>query len=488
MNGMTAVDRVDVANMTRERFRSEYLARARPVVIVDGAAAWKARRWTFEHLKQVGGDQQVVITHSLVPVFHQDAERLGMSFAEAVDTIVSRRDGTYYYLVQQSLAAVLSELLQDIPRPELLDDDTTIALTNLWFGSDGCITPLHHDRADNFLVQILGTKRVTLFSPEETARLYPDEGGARHVSRVNVFDPDLGRFPLYAEAVGRGLVAALNPGDMLFIPKRWWHAVETVSTSVSVNSWWRTAEDTAFEARALAAATCCGAELVTTDAEGAKAFYGALFGWRFDDATGIGPEGIEVRPRTPHDGISDAPQWVPFFSVDDLAGTIAKAEARGGRRVLDAVDAEGRRQRTILTDVGGAAIGIVERGAQKGDPATADLPIVVVDLMASAPEQESFYVETLDCEVSFKLAATPKGPYAMLARSGIVIGGIIPTPKALPGRTHWFPYFRVADCDASTATAVSLGATTIVPSSPAANFRFSILQDPQGSIFALRSG
>lgn len=31
--------------------------------------------------------------------------------------------------------------------------------------------------------------------------------------------------------------AILGPGDMLFIPKKWWHYVRSLTTSISVNFW-----------------------------------------------------------------------------------------------------------------------------------------------------------------------------------------------------------------------------------------------------------
>lgn len=33
------------------------------------------------------------------------------------------------------------------------------------------------------------------------------------------------------------MVVTLQPGDVLFVPNHWWHFVEAVETSLSVNVW-----------------------------------------------------------------------------------------------------------------------------------------------------------------------------------------------------------------------------------------------------------
>ena len=43
------------------------------------------------------------------------------------------------------------------------------------------------------------------------------------------------RYPQFAEA--RPLVVTLEPGDVLYVPNHWWHFVEAVETSMSVNVW-----------------------------------------------------------------------------------------------------------------------------------------------------------------------------------------------------------------------------------------------------------
>jgi hypothetical protein len=47
------------------------------------------------------------------------------------------------------------------------------------------------------------------------------------------------RFPLFRGVRDKALVAELEPGDALYIPKLWWHQVEsTASFNGLVNYWW----------------------------------------------------------------------------------------------------------------------------------------------------------------------------------------------------------------------------------------------------------
>lgn len=54
---------------------------------------------------------------------------------------------------------------------------------------------------------------------------------------MDIDAPDLEKFPQFA-----GLEhwdCTLEPGDMLFIPSKWWHFVKSLSVSFSVSFWWQ---------------------------------------------------------------------------------------------------------------------------------------------------------------------------------------------------------------------------------------------------------
>ena len=54
--------------------------------------------------------------------------------------------------------------------------------------------------------------------------------GAR--PRVCLSSPDLGRFPRFAGATGYEVT--LRPGDCLFLPRMWWHEIDSLSESLSL--------------------------------------------------------------------------------------------------------------------------------------------------------------------------------------------------------------------------------------------------------------
>ena len=57
-------------------------------------------------------------------------------------------------------------------------------------------------------------------------------------------------------------------------------------------------------------------------------------------------------------------------------------------------------------------------------------------------------------------------------------------PATVP--SFWMPYLQVADCDATAATATTLGAKVMVGPQDIPNTgRFAIVQDPQGAVFAV---
>ena len=108
-------------------------------------------------------------------------------------------------------------------------------------------------------------------------------------------------------------------------------------------------------------------ELNTHDAERAKAFYAAAFGWTYErmDMTDA-PYWICRRGDAVVGGIftMTAPEmanlpdhWLTFFAVDDLDGALAAAREGGGMVTREPWEIPGIGRIAIVEDSGGAVTG-----------------------------------------------------------------------------------------------------------------------------------
>lgn len=113
----------------------------------------------------------------------------------------------------------------------------------IWIGNRVTV-PAHFDESQNLACVAAGTRRFTLFPPEQVANLYvgpldfAPTGAA--MSMVQLAAPDFRRFPRFKEALAAARTAELGPGDAIFIPTLWWHHVESLDArlNVLVNYWW----------------------------------------------------------------------------------------------------------------------------------------------------------------------------------------------------------------------------------------------------------
>ncbi|WP_405487688.1 cupin-like domain-containing protein [Nocardia sp. NBC_00511] len=241
----------------RERFHAAYFRHKYPVVVKGAIDAWPARQWDLDYLTRQTGERVVRVRHSASERFVSPAEAATtklMPFAEAA-ALIDSPAGAGHYVLQQSLRRTFPGLLGDIGELSLLNSLQFVLQSNFWLGATGCKTHLHYDLSDNFLIQIRGVKKLFLYPDFLGYGLYPDRHGPMpFCSRLDVFGGvDTAQFPLYPEVNGARHEVTLHPGDLLYIPRRWWHAVETVETAVSLNFWWNSV-DSLSETRELASA------------------------------------------------------------------------------------------------------------------------------------------------------------------------------------------------------------------------------------------
>lgn len=222
-----------------------YLRGAMPVLIPAAASSWPAVAvWTPQHLAQSYGDlmisPSVDLPDSEVPYRYLDKDyRRQMTVRDFVALMSS---GNRCYIDQMSIEHYPG-LAEGIRFGELKPEN--IKVIALWMGCN-TRSGLHYDYVDNLFVQVYGRKRAILVAPKDTLYLYPF--GDNHTkSWVAPEQPDLARHPSFAKATL--FEATLDPGDVLFIPKGWWHYLASSEASISLSCWFGEQLTPAYQAK-----------------------------------------------------------------------------------------------------------------------------------------------------------------------------------------------------------------------------------------------
>lgn len=225
------------ARLGTEEFLREHYAVNRPVIITGMLDDCPAReKWTLDWLAAQFGERQVEVQ------FGRDADadyemnslahKREMRFGEYVQLVRSQGKTNDFYMTANNSSrnrGALRELWADVPGlPEYLAPAPS-GDGFFWFGPAGTVTPFHHDLTNNFMMQMMGRKRVRLIAPWETAKLQ----NHRHCfTPVDGRAIDLARFPALQDVAI--LECILEPGEILFLPVGWWHFVEALDVTITV--------------------------------------------------------------------------------------------------------------------------------------------------------------------------------------------------------------------------------------------------------------
>jgi predicted enzyme related to lactoylglutathione lyase len=242
----------------------------------------------------------------------------------------------------------------------------------------------------------------------------------------------------------------------------------------------------------------CWYELMTTDAAGAKRFYGAVTGWSFEDlgpadapyvrlmAGEVGAGGL--LPLTPEMQAGGArPAWVGYIAVDDVDAYAKKVTEAGGAIYKAPADIPGVGRFAMAADPGGAAFVLFKPSID--GPALPHLPAEAGlfqwrELMAENGEAAfAFYSKLFGWKKGEAHDMGPMGLYQLFTdgKSDDAIGGMMTKPPFVP-RPVWNYYVRVESVTAAAARAKAAGGTVNngPMQVPDGNWVFQGL-DPQGA-------
>lgn len=249
--------------------------------------------------------------------------------------------------------------------------------------------------------------------------------------------------------------------------------------------------------------TPCWLDLTTSDLEGAKTFYGGLFGWDVEDmgedyghyniVRKNGKQVGAMMGKMP--GMENVPDmWTTYFATEDAAATLEKVRANGGTVLLEPMQVMQLGSMADATDVNGGAFGLWQPNEHRGyelwgEPgASAWFELSTRNFDAAT----RFYADVLGVEISEMegpesaeaAAESEDFRYATIKVDGEQHAGIMDATDVLPEGVpdHWVIYF-LGDPDEASTYIPANGGEILVEPTPSPWGRFIVAKDPTGAVF-----
>jgi predicted enzyme related to lactoylglutathione lyase len=235
----------------------------------------------------------------------------------------------------------------------------------------------------------------------------------------------------------------------------------------------------------------CWIDVGTTAVAGAKAFYGGLFGWEFEDQPAgdgdaytlcrlQGRDVAGIHRHDPDEGIG----WASSVAVDDLEAVTSRARELGATVLAEPFDVPGAGRTAVLRDPSGAVVSLWQPRGHAGAGLVNEVgtwtwnELVTPDLAAA----RAFYAELFGWGAQDIPGHFPRTSFSL--GDLLVGGGHAPTPQE-GAAARWTISFRVADADQSAARVQELGGAVLLPPMDVPVGRFAIVADPAGASFSV---
>jgi predicted enzyme related to lactoylglutathione lyase len=264
-------------------------------------------------------------------------------------------------------------------------------------------------------------------------------------------------------------------------------------------------EETATDSRAAARGAFIWYELMTPDAEGAKAFYDAVVGWDIGEpvaefegyrmigrsdggmAGGVLQITDEMREHGAH------PIWLGYIAVDDVDATVAEIEKRGGKALMPAQDIGSVGRIAMVADPQGVPFYVMKpippegREGEESDvfSPTEEQRVGWNELTTPDPvAARQFYGELFGWTSDDFMPMGEMGEYRFLAHASQTLGAVCGVQPG--GSKGWRYYFRVPSIGRAVEAVTSGGGSVSMgPHEVPGGDQIVIGQDPQGAEFAL---
>ncbi|MGI9556899.1 MAG: VOC family protein [Solirubrobacterales bacterium] len=237
-------------------------------------------------------------------------------------------------------------------------------------------------------------------------------------------------------------------------------------------------------------------DLGTTDLGAAKAFYGALFGWSFEDnpVAGAGVYCIASVDRSTVCGLYERsdehgpPAWLSYITVESTEEAALAAGKLGGSIVAPSFDVTDAGRMALLADPQGAPFAVWQPKGSIGAQLVNDPGALCLNqLNTTDPDAaQKFYSELFGWRVEYN--GSDAGDYWGLYNGETLNGGLMQLPPGTEAPPHWLAYFTVTDLNGSVAQIGDLGGRVLVDPMEIEAGQIAVAADPQGAVFALFEG
>lgn len=258
----------------------------------------------------------------------------------------------------------------------------------------------------------------------------------------------------------------------------------------------------------------CFVDTGRKDPEVARAFYGGLFGWAFEDVSPPGGgmsyfmatlHGLVVAAMGEQPDMDWAPVWNTYVLVEDAAATAAKVTQAGGTVTMEPFEVGPAGRMVTFDDPEGAALCLWEPGRTRGAQLVNDPGAWVFSGLNTADPEgaQAFYGSVF----GWRMGPADDDGNAMIMKPGYQdflaqkdpelparleqfqapegFGDVVAAMTRLSdgASPHWDVTFSVEDAHASAKRALELGGDVVVEPFDAPWVRVALLRDPDGAVF-----
>ena len=239
-------------------------------------------------------------------------------------------------------------------------------------------------------------------------------------------------------------------------------------------------------------------ELMTTDPQGAAAFYSGLFEWHTQPSStpdyrlwmsgSMGVGGLMTQPDEVR-GTGTPPSWLIYLGTANVDATVEAVQRLGGRTLKGPTDIPGTGRFAVLSDPQGAAFAVFtpDMSAPSGAAAPGlTSPFSWHELATTDPQGAlDFYSQLFGWSRGPTHDMGAGNSYQIIEHHGAQVGGLyrLQDPSKPP---YWLTYVKVDALDGTVSTAKASGGQILQePHEVPGGDRVARILDPQGGAIAL---